>query len=158
MANLIDQSDIETRIGVRTVRKLTADDGGPDADAAVVAAACDFASRRGEGILRSAFGSATVIAELVQADSSVKNAIVEIACGWLGGRHAANLDKDGKVPYDGWQTRAEEYLTEIADAKRRAIGEDTAGQNQKLSASTVPSSRTLHYLSTENDPNGPGGF
>ena len=157
MADLIDQADLEQRIGPRMLAQLLDDDGDAVADESNVSWVTSTASKIAAGILRSGFGDYAQIEALVAADEAVKNDVVEIGCGLAGGRRPGLVGQNGKCPYDGWRVRAEKRLREVASAKTRAIGEDTAGANKTIATSVSPT-RTPCFAATKANPQGGGGY
>ena len=157
MADLIDQADVEARIGPRCLVDLLDDDGDGIADASRIAALLTAASKIARGILYRAFPSSDQIDDLVEADEGVKNDVVEIFVGLASGGRPHMLGPDGKSPFSSWRAEASKRLNAIADAQIRSIGEETAGANQTLTT-TVQPTRTPIFAATADDPIGPGGF
>lgn len=154
---LITQADLEQRIGPANLAKMLDDDGDGIADPANVTWVLTTASRIAEGILRIAFKSQAQIKAIVDADDAIKNDIVEIGIGLSGGRRPGFLGADGKTPYSGWREAAEKRLKEVAEAKRRAIGEDTGGTNERLKSEVRPGTEPVYGVTSTN-PKGFGGF
>ena len=157
MTALIDQGDLETRVGAATVVQFTDDDGDGVADAATITWLLDTSSRIAEGILLKGYPSTDSIALLVGADPALLNDVVEIACGLMGGRRSGLLGPDGKVPYDGWRERACKRLQDVATAAIRSAGESAGGMNQILKTRVTPK-RDMIFAATRDKPNGSGGF
>ncbi len=157
MADLITQADLENRIGVTELIHLTDDDDSGQADADKITWALSTASSYAKGLLYKGFQSEEKIELVVAADPALKNDVVEIAVGLLGGRRRQLVGEDGRNPYSGWREKAEQRLQQVAVAKRRAIGEETGGSNDTI-GTTVQPDRAMIFAATKDDPIGPGGF
>jgi hypothetical protein len=161
--DLIDQADIERRIGgPATLVRLTDDNGDGIADAAIVAEIISEASGLGVGLLWNGFPSEPQITTLVDADISVKNAIVDIACALCGQRRPEWVNDRGE-PMMLWRRKqGEGVLRDIVKRDRRSGGEATAGTNtltrSRRSARTTSGCAKSYFANSDKDPKGPGGF
>ena len=160
MDALITQADLELRIGARNLLKLTDEQHNATVTAALITRACAIATSVGVGLLMPGFEADAQVQLLVENDEGVKNAFVEIAIAWLGGRKPGMLAADGSTPFSNWRAPAEKMLAEIAAGKRRAAGEVLAGTNKAaipMRVQPLAAGDTI-FLATTDNPTGPGGF
>jgi hypothetical protein len=165
VANLIDQAIVEQRMGGPKYLVMYADDDADGtADAAIVTAVLDEASRIAEGILWAGFPSLPQIATLAASDTSVRGAIADVACGLFGDRRPELVIEAGKPAQHWRREQGERVLKQIARTDRRAPGEATAGVNTQLSNRTSREKPPTTFVFSDTGAQraaggrGPGGF
>lgn len=85
--NLINQADLEARIGKRTLGVLLSDDRAGVADARVVKACIDYAEAQVHSFLARAFGSLTIPVDQAPKSELLKEAALLFARPWCFQRH-----------------------------------------------------------------------
>ena len=159
---LITQALVEQRLGgPRYLVRLADDDGDGVADATIVAATLNEASRIGEGLLLQGFPDVVRLRAVVAADVALQGAIADVAIGLFGQRRVEWTDAASGRPFGASQReRGEKYLKDVAGAEhRRSTGEAVAGQNVLLAGATTNTNPpTFTFSKTSANPKGPGGF
>jgi phage gp36-like protein len=157
---LITQRMVELRFGAKVIRDLFDKDRSGQADPERIEMALGEASDVVWGLLRKGFPSEAQIRDLVDNDKAVQGYCCQIFMGVAGQMKPGLLNAQGKNPYIEIQDRAEKKLAEVATAaKRRAKGEEQAGNNRRTGVSTNRNtSQRAIFQATSDDPEGPGGF
>lgn len=154
MADLVTQADIEARYPADTVRLLWSDKGagqpGPR-----LAIAIRVASRMAQAILLKAW-SEEQIAELVDKDDAVKDAICDLAVAHGASKKAEWSGQDR--PYAGLDKAARDTLELLVKAKLRSVGEKTAGGNPNVKGSIGSGVDPQYMFAPSKKRPYPGGY
>ena len=157
---LITQAMLERRVGTKTVAQYCNDTGATVADATIVGEILDEAVDVSVGLLGPGFTPAQV--DLLAAnDAGVRGAMLDIAADLMGHRRPALIGPDGKSPWGGWRTKAEDVLERAGQAQRRLKGEFVtggAGPNALAHVTTSLDPPALQFAPTRDSPRGTGGF
>lgn len=158
---LVDQRDLEIRVGADNVAKMCNDEGGTEPDPEILDALISRGSGLARTALRRAFPEPEQVAQLVASDDGVKVHVEDLVIGLMGDRRPGLLAADGKTPYSAFRARGMAALKAIADAELRPEGEETTGRNKLVETSMRPAraQREPVFLSTAKNPHGRrGGF
>ena len=154
---LVEQADVERRIGRQSFARLCDDDGDGVADPAVVADLLEEATHVAEGILLRAFSRAT-IAKLAATDVALRGAICDLAIGLAGRRRPELLGPNGN-PYTEMRKEGERVLAMMCKAEQRIAAEENVGANATIGGATTRPVPPRHVFATSRtNPRGSGGF
>ena len=155
---LISQADLEKRFGPQTIATYLDDDGNDVAEADRVTEVLEEASDIAAGILLGSFSTAQITL-LAANDYAVRGAVADIAADLMARRRPELLTSDGTTPYTAIRRTAELVLERHAKLEGRFVGEAVAaGSNQNIRAQPNRVPYPAVFVSSKDDPIGPGGF
>lgn len=153
MATTLTQGEFEVQFGANTIRRFFTDDGGPEADPALVAGVLERADAAAIGLLMIG-GSATWARKILESDPNVRGYAYDIAAGMMGNRRQ-EFQQNGNL-YAGARAAAEKALERIGKRETGSKGEVTAGANAHVGVTVKPSPAPRVFVDEDGRPK--GGF
>jgi len=160
------QSDLETRIGASTVRRLIDDSGNAviDGDETTF---LDSIMEEAEGLVFSRMARAgydvASITLLANNDAAFKGQAAWIACELLSERRVEFTDAEGWGAYKVQYERAITHFETLSKGRIRSKGESAAGTSGNVGGNVSPSppagtSAQTVFAPNKSSPTGHGGF